>query len=99
MDGQRDRSLKVFEEEKQIKLKHEKEIEDALKKTKKVVYPTYALAFLIISIVMYAQHQQAKIIEVDEKKLTAREQVDNYQYSWANITNHLIQIIVNLINR
>ena len=67
--------------EKQIQLKREKEIEDVLKKTKKVVYPTYALAFLIISIVMYGQHQQAKIIEVDEKKLTAREQIDNYQYS------------------
>ena len=46
--------MKVYEEEKKAELELQKEKEEILKKTKKIVYPFYAIGGTLAAIFMFA---------------------------------------------
>jgi hypothetical protein len=59
----------VFEEEKAMIARIEKEKEELLVKTKKVIYPFYLLGGTLMAILWYGQHLQDNLIKDNAKKL------------------------------
>lgn len=56
----------------------EKERDEILVKTKKVVYPFYLLGGTLMVILWYGQHLQDKLIKENEKKMKHQERVESY---------------------
>jgi hypothetical protein len=59
----------VFEEEKALDARIEKEKEELVVATKKVVIPFYLLGGTLMIIIWYGQHLQDKLIEDNVKKI------------------------------
>jgi hypothetical protein len=51
-----------------MQIRIEKEREEVIKKTKKIVYPFYMLTGIILTLIWYGQYMQDQLIEQNEKK-------------------------------
>ena len=59
----------------------EQEKAETLKKTKRIVYPMYAIGFTFLSIVWFGQRQQQRLIEVNTKKLSLLQKFRDQYHS------------------
>ena len=56
----------------------EKDRDEFLRKTRRVVYPMYLLGFFVSGVLYVAYEEQAKLIDINSKKIMNKERRESY---------------------